>query len=158
MQFDFKVSVLKENPRFKKMKYLSDFRSSRNLQLSLGIAKSIRKGKFNYYLGVDAFFGVDIGYAKSVIIDETNELLGNTRLIGELKSTNYNLVIIPVIGTQIPLHGRINLNLEFGLPMQLDMGSINYLDEATIQREYAIDGYRLGFDKLLNDVRISYNF
>jgi len=137
-------------------KFSSKFESSKNLLLSLGIAKRIKKGNFEYYVGIDAFSGVDIGFARSNIFDEILE--ANEQFVGELKSTNYNVGVTPVIGTKIPLYGRISLAIEFGVPIRFEMGSINYLDEATVQREIPIDRYQFGFDQLLNDLRISYSF
>jgi len=138
------------------LNFKSDFRSKISLQISTGIAKRVKNNILNYYYGFDVFAGINAGKSTSRINDESDIFGG--QYIGDFSSSSYKVGLIPVIGTKIPLFKRLSFELEFGLPLHYDFGSITYYDETRMLKDVSVKGWEFGFDRFLNDLRFSYNF
>ncbi len=134
----------------------SSYQLNHIVHLSLGVAKRFKKGVLNYYFGVDGDLGFKSGESNAVIFnEETSEV---AELFETIKTTHHFVGLTPVFGAKIPLMPRVELAVELGVPLVYTFGEIDYLQENRDLATREISTKKVEFNRLLNDVRISFLF
>jgi len=136
--------------------YNTSFAAYRNYVLSVGLTRKYQKGVMIYYTGLDINMGLNAGQANSVVKDNINE--ANIIFANSTNDALFILGISPVIGGTINLFKRLDLSIEFALPLNYNFGEVSFVNEQSERNNVFVKRGDIGFDRLLNDIRFSYNF
>ena len=136
--------------------FTSGYQETSTVHLSLGVARRLKMGTLEYYYGVDGDLGFKSVRASAFI---TNEDTGEVpELFDTIDSNHHFIGVTPVFGANVPLMPRVILSVELGVPLVYTFGEFEFLTENfdIVTRE--ISTRKAEFNKLLNDVRISFLF
>ena len=131
-------------------------RSLKKLDLRAKINFDQNRGLNSIDFGVDGDLGFKSGESNAVIFnEETSEV---SELFETIKTTHHFVGLTPVLGAKIPLMPRVELAVELGVPLVYTFGEIDYLQENGDLAAREISTKKAEFNRLLNDVRISFLF
>lgn len=126
-----------------------------NYFISLGIAQKTSIEQFKYYYGVEGNFGINTG-TYSTTFGELDNSFNSTRLSNP--NTNYVIGVTPFLGTRFFIKNKMSIDVEFGLPINYIFGNLAYYNQDEELINYDISRSIFGFNRMLNDIRLSLYF
>ena len=141
--------------------YLVNYYRPRNgVLFNVGYTRHAQFERLRFYYGLDA----NIGWSRSnteVVEEYRNPVNGLMKQDQNALLSNQNIYlgITPVLGAKIPLAERLVVSVEFGLSIDQRLNpflQVQYPDGQTLN--YAIPKTDISFQRLLNDIAVSWLF
>jgi hypothetical protein len=132
---------------------------TRTYGINIGVAPHFKVQGLHLYYGFDANIALNESY--TAVMTSACDPLEDLPLCDQVRSldnNHYTLGIIPFLGGKLDITERLLLTIEFGTELAFFLGNHNYYAGNDIIKKQKINFFAPQFDRLLNDIAISYRF